>query len=176
VAGCQAKIIPTTEEEFYCSFNNMKKVQVYQEDKQLNVKAIPDATLAKEQESAFINIYIPEMVALDAVELELGAGNMEIVNLQAKNVEISVEAGKLTVGKLDAEHTDVDCSVGNVLLNAAGNVTDYNYEILCMAGNIILNGEKHTGLNEGMTIGNAASKWMDLNCTVGNMEIVFIKE
>lgn len=172
-AGCQVTILPTDEEDFYCSFNNMKKVQIYQENEQLIIKAVRDTVLKEEKEKTFLNLYIPQNQELELAEMELGAGSMQVDALTAQNVIISVEAGNFIVNSLDADYITADCSVGNLQLNMAGEVEDYNYELQCMAGNIILAGEKHTGINEGMVIGNAAEKSMKLNCAVGNMEIGF---
>ncbi len=174
-AGCQVTILPTDEEDFYCSFNNMKKVQIYQENEQLIIKAVRDTVLKEEKEKTFLNLYIPQSQELELAEMELGAGSMQVETLKAQNVDISVEAGNFVMNSLDAENITIDCAVGNLQLIMVGDVKDYNYELQCMAGNIVLDGEKHTGINEGMVIGNGAEKTMKLNCAVGNMEIGFVE-
>ncbi len=210
-AGCKVILIVTQEPDFYFSFENMKKVQAYQKESRLFIKVVRDTLLDKEEEKNILTLYVPIECVLESAELELGAGSVQIEQINAQKLDISVEAGKLTVDFLEAGemtaslgagivilnnanlqnaklsvgagsmsidgqitgNVDADCAMGSLQMNLQGNIKDFNYELQCMAGNIVLNGEKYSGINEGMLIGNAAEKGMDLDCTVGSMKIDF---
>ena len=210
-AGCRVEVVVTEEPDFYFAFENMKKVQAYEKGNHVSLKTVRDTLINEEDEKNILTLYVPETCFLETVELELGAGSMQIENLCAENVHISVEAGKLTVDAMESKdmtvslgagavslnkvniqnaelsvgagtmslngriHGDIeaDCAMGNLQMELDDNVKSFNYELQCMAGNILLNGEKHSGINEGMLIDHAASKDMKLNCAIGNMKIEF---
>ena len=210
-AGCKVILEVTEESDFYFSFENMKKVQAYQKENSLFIKAVRDTLISEEDKKNVLTIHIPKECILESAELELGAGSMQAGQLKVQKLELSVEAGKLTLDSLEAGElsvslgagavllenvsiqnaeisvgagsmsingritgdVDADCAVGSLEMNLLGNVKDFNYELQCMAGTILLNGEKHSGINGGMMIGNAASRDMELNCAVGSMKITF---
>ena len=210
-AGCKVIMEVTEESDFYISFENMKKVQAYQKENGLFIKAVRDTLIGEEDKKNVLTIHIPAACNLESAKLELGAGSMQVEKLDTQKLELTVEAGKLTLASLEAGdmavslgagaislenvsvqnaeisvgagsmsmagritgNVEADCAMGSLEMNLLGNVKDFNYELQCMAGNILLNGEKHSGINEGMLIGNAASKDMELNCAVGSMKITF---
>lgn len=210
-AGCKVVTVVVNEPAFYLSFENMKKVQAYQKDNSLFVKAVRDTLIDKDEKENLLILYIPADLWLDSMELELGAGSMQLESLKARRLDVSVEAGKLTLdgvesgeltvslgagmvsmdqvnaqdmklsagaGSMEIDglitgNVEADCAMGNIQMNLQGNKKDFNYELQCMAGNIVLEDEKHSGINEEMLIDHAASKDMKLNCTMGNIKIVF---
>ena len=117
------------------------------------------------------------IVSLEADELQVsvGAGAVSLENVNVHNAKISVGAGNMSMTGLITGNVGGECAIGNLELNLQGSMKDFNYDLQCMAGNILLNGEKHSGINEGMVIGNAASKSMELNCAMGNMKITFVE-
>lgn len=212
-AGCKIVIAETDEEDFYFSFQNMKKVQVSQDAGVLHVKVVRETLIEEDTEENILNLYFPREYVLESAEIELGAGSIEAEKLHVYDLNITVEAGKMAIDTLISDkadlsvgagmltigngelknadlsvdvgnmifngniqgNADIECAVGNMQMILQGDVKDFNYELQCMAGNILLNGEKHSGVNEGMSIDNAASKQMDLDCAMGNMKIEFVK-
>ena len=130
--------------------------------------------MQEDQEDAVLYLYVPVTANLEMVELQLGAGSMEVNGLQTDNMQVSVEAGKLLVNELSAENISVNCTAGSVQLSVLGKEEEFNYEISCTAGNITLNEVLYTGIKEETTIENGSDKIMDVNCAVGNIEISFI--
>lgn len=111
----------------------------------------------------------------DELQVSVGAGTVSLENVNVHNAKISVGAGSMSMDGLITGNVDGECAMGNFELNLQGSAKDFNYDLQCMAGNILLNGEKHSGINEGMVIGNAAYKSMELNCAMGNMKITFVE-
>ncbi|MBR1377171.1 MAG: DUF4097 family beta strand repeat protein [Bacilli bacterium] len=91
--------------------------------------------------SSNIKVYLPTEKQFDSVKINGGAGNIEIVNLTAKNVDFELGAGKVTVGNLEANlsfaldggagdfklnsgylnNADIDMGVGNFIIRATLN-------------------------------------------------------
>ena len=111
----------------------------------------------------------------EEMQVSVGAGAVSLEHVSVNNAKISVGAGNMSVAGQITGNVDGECAMGNLELNLQGSVKDFNYDLQCMAGNILLNGEKHSGINEGMVIGNAASKTMELNCAMGNTKITFVE-
>lgn len=212
-AGCKVEVMPVDEEDFYISFENMKKVQVYQKEETLHLRAVRETTIGEESQEHILRVYVPKDCALKLAEIELGAGSMMIECLEAEQMKVSVEAGKMEIKSLIAKESqlsvgagtllvadgdlgsaeisvgagnlslngeirgnmDAECAVGNLQMQLSGNKKDFNYELQCVAGNIMLDDEKHTGINEGMVIDHAAEKKMELDCALGNMKIEFVQ-
>ena len=173
-AGCQVHILPTEKEYFSTAFDHMKKVEVSQAGNELFIKTVRETKLQEEQEDAVLYLYVPTDADLDNVELQLGAGSMEVNGLQTDSIHAAVDAGKLIIQGINAEYISVDCTAGNVQLSVLGKEEDYNYDLTCTAGNIALGDIVYNGVKEETTIENGADKIMDVNCTVGNIEISFI--
>ena len=96
---------------------------------------------------------------------------MEHVNIQEGI--FSVGAGNMMVQGSILESAQVKCAAGNIQMLLDGKTQDYNYEIVCMAGNIQIEEEKYSGINEEKIIDNSAQKDITLNCAVGNVKLTF---
>ena len=211
MAGCKVEVKDSEDEDFYLSFENMKKVQVCQKEEMLLLRAVRATTIGEDKQEHVLRVYVPKDCKLEKAEFELGAGLMQVDYLQVKDLEMSVEAGKMSIGSLVAEQTELsvgagtllienadlknaemtvgagslsvhgkidgnieaECAVGNLQMELLGNKNDFNYELQCVAGSILLDGEKYSGINEGMKIDHAAKKNMELDCAVGNVKIEF---
>lgn len=211
-AGCKIRIASTEGEDFYYAFENMKKVQAYQREAELFVRAVRKTELTQETEESVLTLYVPKQCSLDMVQIELGAGSIQAEVLRAKEMEISVGAGKMTVDSLNAEALQLtlgagavsfrqgslknadfsvgagslnfsgeiqeavtgECAMGNLQMSLEGTEQDFDYEIQCVAGKIQLAEEVYAGVNESKRIDNEGTKYMELNCAMGNMTITFI--
>lgn len=209
-AGCQVEIAESGE-DFIISFEKMKKVQIYQEGTGLVIKGVRDTELGSGEENSVLKLYVPEGTSLTNVELELGAGSMQVDALSTKSLKISVEAGKLTgddvqaavmevslgAGAVTLNHVSVQnadlsvgagnmivkgnilgnvgakCAMGNLQMYLDGAEEDFDYEVVCMAGNIKIDEETYSGIHTEKTIDHNAGKNMNLDCAVGNMTIAF---
>lgn len=135
--------------------------------------------------------------ALDAeqVKLKVGAGKIEIGSLASGNLELSVGAGSIVIadaqisglalevgmgsvelkGSVDGS-VKAECSMGNVRLQLAGEQTEYDYEIDCVAGNVTVGTEKYGGASvQEQHINNNAGRKIDLECSMGNIQVSFLQ-
>ena len=128
----------------------------------------------------------------DKVSLEVGAGQIVGRDIQIGELEVSVGAGQvdlpeMNVGVLDVEigmgelvgsgsiqkSASLECSMGNVELTLNGREQDFNYELEVAAGNLTLGRNSYSGLAQERDIQNGADKNMEIECSMGNVTILF---
>lgn len=126
------------------------------------------------------------------VTLEVGAGQIIARNIWARDLGVSVGAGQIELSEmhvdvLDAEigmgelvgngsiqkRAKLECSMGNMELTLAGRQQDFNYRLEVSAGNLTLGPNSYSGLGREKGIENGADKDMDIDCSMGNVTILF---
>lgn len=124
--------------------------------------------------------------------LEVGAGQINIQDVEVKDMNVSVGAGyicfsNMQVTDLDVEigmgafsadgivngDVDVECSMGSVDMVLQGREQDFNYSLEGAMGTIDLGINTYGGLAEEREINNHAAKEMDIECSMGNVSIMF---
>lgn len=132
-------------------------------------------------------ITVPEGTAMDTIEMEVSAGDIEVENIQANTVKLDVSAGDIDVVGGTIETIDVECSAGDVDIEkcefnnlttdlSAGDmdvtVTDSvkNYEIEAEAslGNVYVDGQKEGASYEQ---GGSGTKYMKIDVSAGDISI-----
>lgn len=114
-----------------------------------------------------------EKMDIETLELSIGAGELQAKDTRVQNLSASVGMGNLEFsGAIDAA-ADISCSMGNVSMELEGVKEDFNYELHCVAGNMDIDGEKHTGVEMSKTIDNGADKSIEIDCSMGNVEVDF---
>ena len=127
-------------------------------------------------------------------ELDCSAGNVELESCTAQKLNMSVDAGNIDVGyciasevymSVDAgniewrgdieENINVDSNMGNVTIRMPGNTDDYNIYADSDLGSITLNDKEYSGLDKTISINNNASKKINVESDLGNIEI-YIKD
>jgi Toastrack DUF4097 len=126
------------------------------------------------------------------LSIDLGAGEFEGYSITAKDSNISVGAGSLVIDQFVTDKIDMDCGTGKLEINGSingnadiesglGNITlsldnkesDFNYDIDCGIGNVIVGEQSIGGVATKRTISNDADYTMDIECGVGSIEINF---
>ncbi len=111
-----------------------------------------------------------------AMELSLGAGEMIAENVSLGTLSAEIGAGNMEFSGAIRENAEIECSMGNVSMKLAGKETDFNYDLSCVAGNMEIGGDKYSGAAMEREIGNGASKYIEVDCSMGNVEITFEEE
>ena len=111
-------------------------------------------TIGTDLSENVITLIIPAGTSMDEVDIEVGAGVMEIVSLKAKEIDALIGAGELRIDQ--AQIQDFSAEVG------AGRVEAYNMDVE-EASLTLSMGEC---IYEGAISGN-----LDIECDMGNMEI-----
>ncbi len=134
-----------------------------------------------------------DLRAEDAV-LEVGAGQIEADGAEVKSLDMNVGMGRIELthmnvtdlmaevgmGELVAKGTvngdiDAECSMGNLELQITGRQEDFNYELSGAMGSLTLGGESYSGFSQEKSIDNGAQKKMELDCSMGNVTVLFEK-
>ena len=124
----------------------------------------------------------------EEMEFSADAGSIEASGLQMKKLILSVEAGAITLTdseaaelEADAEagairfsgsityRVDADAELGNIVLKLSQSKDDFDYEIDSDLGNVEFDGISV----ENSVICNKASGKMNLDSSMGNIEIYF---
>ena len=122
-------------------------------------------------------IEVPEQLELEELSVEVGAGDIDIKEglLTTAYASFEVDAGNLDFAGEVKGDLDADCNVGNMELKLTGGQQDYNYSLSCGVGSIKAGDISVAGLGRDDEIDNGADYDMDINCDVGNVDVIFEK-
>lgn len=121
-----------------------------------------------------LTIVIPKDKKLKSVKLELGASKAEIVDLKAETVEIEIGVGEAVFQNLDAQRIDAESGVGKMELQLVGKETDYNYQVECGIGSIVVGDKSYRGMGDSQLIVNdGAERVMNLESGIGKIKVHF---
>lgn len=127
----------------------------------------------------------------DSVTVKAGAGTVEINKMTATELSMESSAGGIVVGNLDAAelnletgagsieiagsvtNVNAECAAGSIGMTLRGAPADYNYELECDMGSIRIGDNEYSGLATEKSVNNRAGKWMDIQCSVGSVDISF---
>lgn len=132
-----------------------------------------------------------DKLSADTVKLTVGAGSMEVESLNATNlIEIENGAGNLIIHDLNALDVEVDCGVGdikingnigrdcnvqtgigNVFLDIEGDEENYNYTVDCGIGHVIINDKSYNGITDTTIRNNNSIGTFRLECGIGKIEL-----
>lgn len=116
-------------------------------------------------------IFIPEDKTFNKVDLEIGAGTLEMDGIMAKEFDLSVGAGHANITGCSAEAVKIECGAGQVDLGLAGLIEDYNYDIELALGEVVVGGDSYTGAAIDKTIDNGSAKKINIECGVGQVNV-----
>lgn len=110
----------------------------------------------------------------DFLSLKNEYGNCSIDQASITDSEIFMESGNLVFQKAALKTTDIDSSYGDVTLDLADNLSDYNYDINAEYGSISLGNETLKFDEDGeihYQKDNQKKKDIRINCESGNVKI-----
>ena len=112
-------------------------------------------------------------MALGTLEVSLGAGEVQAEDVTVENLTASIGAGNMELSGGIHRYAEISCSMGNVHMELEGEQEDFNYELSCVAGNMEIGGASFSGAVMDRSINNGAAKSMEIDCSMGNVEVVF---
>lgn len=133
-----------------------------------------------------------DKVFLD-VSIDIGVGAAEINDIAAIEMDVAADVGEIEVNDLKAQALDIDCGAGEVTISGsvdgdisidcgAGQVNcqlaafsqdSYNYGIEVGAGEVNVGKTNVAGVNVHRTYENGASRAMEIDCGMGEVNIEF---
>lgn len=118
-------------------------------------------------------IELPSDTTFGNVDIEAGAGVVEIERFNTKELEVEVGAGELVINQASVKECDIHVGMGSVEIYLEGSEEDYNYEIECGAGNVQIGQESFGGLAAEKHINNHAGANVEIECGMGSVVIGF---
>ncbi|MCM1057233.1 MAG: DUF4097 domain-containing protein [Firmicutes bacterium] len=211
--GCRFLTQASGDASFYVEVSDAGKFQAYLESETLYIRSTPTSGRLNwgGWENCVVRLYVPEGYHYGEVEIELGAGDMELQGLDADRIALGVGAGRIVANGMKAESlelevgagqiymedvnvkdmkaeigmgelrlegaiegdVDATCAMGNVEMKLTGSQKDFNYRLSGAMGNIDLGAESYSGIGVSKTIDNGARKDMKIECSAGNIRIMF---
>ena len=189
--ACSIEVKDSEDEDFHIKVQKAGSYQGYIKGDTLHVRSVRKTTWGDTK--CLIKLYVPADFTFEDVELSLGAGQIDWQSvLRASEVEIELGAGDinltdLTADKLKAEvgmgslevtgdireKADASCAMGNIDLTLVGEENSFNYEVEVAAGNVIIGGKTYSGLAKEKDIDNNALRDISVECAMGNISISF---
>lgn len=107
------------------------------------------------------------------LKIELAAGEINLSNVEAGNLDAEVGAGVLAFAGNILQSVNAECGMGELSLQLTGTKTDYNYDVEVAAGEVTIDNESFGGIAGERKINNNASKNVAVECAMGNIDISF---
>ena len=169
------------------------KLNYYREGNTLVIDSTDNLQGIVNQNLGTVCIYLPEGLHLERVKIDVGAGSLFIEDIRTNNLSINIGAGEAQIysfvaneadlncgageivahGKVD-KGIDIDCGLGNVNYYTQDKEDNYNYKLSCGVGEITCGSNHYSGIGSDQRIDHHhASKEMDIDCGLGNVEIIF---
>jgi len=152
IGGGRLIIEQSDNEYFKVEVKTDLKFQCFVKNGELNVKAFEGST-DSDVSNNIITLYIPDGASIQNVEIDLGAGTVDIDKLTAGNVSFDVGAGAVNVENMDVHKVSADLGAGKITIN--GTAMDAEIDI---------------GMGSFKWTGNI-SRDMDLSCSMGSVDI-----
>lgn len=141
-----------------------------------------------------ITIYYPKDLKLEKLDMNLGAGEIQIDgDIYAESIQASigtgeldgegkivcssstwnVGAGDISLYTLDCPDIVLNCGVGDLDVEVTGREKDYNYEMSCGLGEIEIGDQSYSGAFKNRKVDNGAKRSVKADCGIGDLSITF---
>ena len=175
------------------SISKKLKLNYYREGNTLVIDSTDNLNGIVNQNLGTVCIYLPEKLYLNDVKIDVGAGSLYIENICTNDFSVNIGAGEANIysftakeadfncgageivarGDVDKE-IDIDCGLGSVSYYASDSEENYNYTLSCGVGEITCGSNHYSGIGSEQKIEHHhAFKDMDIDCGLGNVEIIF---
>ncbi len=114
-----------------------------------------------------------EEINTNELDIKVGAGKAVVKQFNAGELNIEVGAGQATLDGAVQQNANVDCGVGEVKVTLNGSQNDYDYKVKCGIGEVSVGDNSYTGLGSERNINNNSGRPIDINCGIGKIEINF---
>lgn len=114
-------------------------------------------------------VSVDRIYALDNIEIDGGAGKIEIRDGETNNLDLDIGVGKLHYRACITGHSEVDCGVGGIELVLTGGEENYTVSLDKGIGSASINDEI---IADGVTRGNGENK-IDIDGGIGDIKVIF---
>lgn len=169
--GCEFILEESEDENFYIKATTIGKFQCYVKDDELYVKSSQIL-----DNSGKIVLYVPAAYQFKKVDVELGAGVLQMDVLETNEADFEVGAGQITMNFLRADNCKFDVGMGEILVEDM-QVNDVKAEVgmghLMMSGTVFgdLKGECAMGSMEVYLSGQEEDFDYTFAAAMGNVTV-----
>lgn len=169
------------------------KLSYHAEGDTLVVESADELKNIVNQNLGTIYIYLPAEIQLERAKISIGAGTLYIEDIVANDFSVEVGAGEaiinsftsyeadfdcgageMRISGITGEELEINCGIGNVNYKTYDSEDNYNYKISCGVGEITCGTKHYSGIGSEQKIDHHhAFKEMDIDCGLGNVEIIF---
>lgn len=156
VGGCILETKTSKDDSFYIEVNKAYKFQGYVEDDTLYIKASNGAKTWNKMGSCTITLYVPRNFGFENVDIEMGAGVLEVSDLLAGDcISLEVGAGQIVIDNIQSNTLELEIGAGEIKLKNMDVYEELSAEV--GMGNFEAN---------GVVMGKA-----DIQCAMGNVDL-----
>ena len=135
---------------------------------------IPAGVLREIEIEATNGAITADSIIADNVSIDIDNASVNIQELVVENkAELQINAGEMVIGYYEGSNLDVECAVGAMMIVCEGNKNDYNYNLECGVGEIIMGDEIYSGLGQEMHVKNGGTKLIEAECSMGQIQLEF---
>lgn len=113
-----------------------------------------------------------KIMADERVDVEIGAGSVEIRDVQTKALNVECGVGQFGMHGKVQNGLNVECGVGHCDIDLEGKEADYNYDVSCGIGKVSVNGNRMSGIGSTHTRNNPDAQGnVKVSCGLGKVII-----
>lgn len=142
------------DSSFYIEATNVGKLQTYMEEGTLIVRTTSGSQKWNDLKGDKITLYIPKNFHYSEICMELGAGKMDVDDLDADHIVLKAGAGQIDAERLTAQVLEANVGMGQI--NMTG-ITVQNLDVEVGAG--------------GMTAKGTVKGDASVKCSMGSLEL-----
>lgn len=118
-------------------------------------------------------LVIKEAAISENSEYTVGAGSMELEDMNAANITLDCGLGNIELEGTVIGKNDISCGVGNVSLKLNNDPDDFDYEISSGIGKVKINGRKYSSVANEIINNKDAVNSLTLDCGIGSIDVKF---
>lgn len=174
-----------------CRDDLKDQITVSRDDSELKIH-MEDRGRLNTEDSGIMYISVPRGLYFEKITANAQAGYIELAEIEAGELDVKTNTGQIIASAFSAEQLDAECGVGQIILE--GEVTElaeincnvgdvrctlpgtadaYDYELKCVAGGLLIDGESYSSIVDKKEIDNGSGCKIKAECDLGNIEINF---
>lgn len=183
--------VTVTGDQVYPSFSctmDGKTLKIKDE----NSRFLSMGSMGDSDHDSTVTVQIPRETVLKKMDLDVTTGELVVSGFQTKRLvtecgtgsahlegnvlgksEMSCDMGELSyTGNLGGD-VQIECGMGSATLNLTNRQEEFNYDLECGMGDIRAGDLSIGGIAGEKKISNGADRTMEVECGMGNVEILF---
>ena len=121
------------------------------------------------------DVDISNLTAITSVDIDGGAGDLSITNSEITDLDLQMGVGALTLSADLIGNNQIDLGIGDSDIKLKGTADDYRFDISKGVGEITFDGEQYKSDSSDVTMHHDDISNIEINCGVGKVNIDFIQ-